>query len=67
MKTLQSWMQEHNAEDRKQLATLCNTTVEYLYQLAGGHRKPSLKLALLLQEHTSNEVLPQSFSDKEVA
>jgi hypothetical protein len=38
---LGTWLAETSKEQREQLASICDTTVEYLYQLGGGHRMGS--------------------------
>jgi transcriptional regulator with XRE-family HTH domain len=45
-----------SAEQRQQLASNCGTSVNYLYQLAGGHRTPSLTLASLIATATQGKV-----------
>lgn len=41
---------------RERLAGACGTSVGYLYQIAGGHRRPSVPLALRLERHTGGWV-----------
>ena len=61
MNTLSKWLKDHSPEEREVLATSANTTVAYLYQLAGGHRTPSLSLALKLKKATAGYITPESF------
>ena len=42
---ISEWLNSHCDSERKQLAESAHTTVGYLWQLAGGHRKASLELA----------------------
>ncbi|MDH4228956.1 MAG: helix-turn-helix domain-containing protein [Nitrospirota bacterium] len=42
--------------ERDRLARECGTTVGYLYQVAGGHRRVGVSLALRLERATSGAV-----------
>lgn len=42
---ISEWLNRHSDSERKRLADTARTTVGYLWQLAGGHRKASLDLA----------------------
>ena len=42
--------------ERQRVATACITTVGYLYQVAGGHRRPSVPLALRIEDATRGAV-----------
>ena len=61
MNALSKWLKQHDAHHREELAKSANTSVAYLYQLAGGHRTPSLTLALKIKEGTQGQVAPESF------
>ena len=46
MAKLNEWMKVATKEERERVAELAGTSVDYLYQLAGGHREnPKLRLA----------------------
>lgn len=46
MATLADWLKHASPDDRLEVATSCGTTVNYLYQIAGGHVKsPGVVLA----------------------
>ncbi|SEG15538.1 helix-turn-helix domain-containing protein [Marinobacterium lutimaris] len=62
---LSKWLKDHTAEERKALATAAGTTVAYLYQLAGGHRTPSYKLANAIERKTNGEVPANSYFEDE--
>lgn len=61
MNELSKWLKRNGAQHREELAISANTSVAYLYQLAGGHRTPSLSLALKIKKATQGEVTPESF------
>lgn len=65
--TLSEWLRNHSESERKALASDCKTTVAYLYQLAGGHRVPSLRLAMDIANHTGGAVPAASFVKAEGA
>jgi len=44
------------AEQRNVLAEKCGTSVNYLYQLAGGHRRPSMAMAANIAQATGGKV-----------
>lgn len=50
---LRDWLAKASTEQRETLAKEARTSVAYLWQLAGGHRKASLKLAKALQDASS--------------
>lgn len=50
---ISDWMKDSSEEEQKKLAAKAKTTPGYLRQLAGGHRKPSRKLAERLEEHSA--------------
>lgn len=52
------WMEAASAEERERLAIEAKTSVAYLHQLKGGHRKPSRSLAERL-ETASNKITPE--------
>jgi len=41
---------------RENMAAACGTTVDYLVQLKGGHRKPSHTLAKKIEKYTKGKV-----------
>jgi DNA-binding transcriptional regulator YdaS (Cro superfamily) len=45
-----------NREERVDLAKKVQTSVAYLGQIASGHRKAGLEIALLIQRHTNRQV-----------
>ncbi len=52
--------------ERQRIAALAGTTDAYFSQLAGGHRKPSIKLAKKIEIASGNlitrqELLPEAF------
>jgi len=67
VQTLRQWLREHSPEERESLAAACKTSVPYLYQLAGGHRTPSLRLSLLIEQHTGGSVTASSFIEADAA
>ena len=46
---IRDWLHSHNEQEREALASAASTSVAYLWQLAGGHRKASAELAARLQ------------------
>lgn len=50
------WLRQTDASERERVASLCNTTVDYFYQIAGGHRLASPQLAGLIQKATNGAV-----------
>lgn len=53
---LHEYLPRLSAGQRHELADYCGTSVNYLYQLAGGHRTPSLTLASLIAAATQGQV-----------
>jgi hypothetical protein len=58
-------------EEREELANKCGTTVEYFWQIAGGHRKAGPVLAKKIQKHSSGRVKasvlrPDIFGDEDI-
>lgn len=51
---LADWLRAVKDPERQRVAKAAGTTVEYLYVVAGGHRRPSPKLARKLAEATAN-------------
>lgn len=45
-----------DAEQRAKLATALQTSPAYLMQLAYGHRRPSLQLAIAIERETAGQV-----------
>jgi hypothetical protein len=54
-KAMQAWLDAANEPQRQQLARKAGTEVNHLYQLAGGHRQASRRLAIKL-ERASHQV-----------
>ena len=52
---LQQFLKQATKRERAELATVCNNSVAYLYQLAGGHRYASPRLATCI-ERVSRQV-----------
>lgn len=46
---LREWLHGATDAERERVATAAGTSVAYLWQLAGGHRKASIELASRLQ------------------
>ncbi|GAB2798936.1 hypothetical protein GCM10027040_27370 [Halomonas shantousis] len=53
---LRDWLAQAPEAKREQVAASANTTVPYLWQLAGGHRKASLEKAKRLQDASGGEL-----------
>jgi DNA-binding transcriptional regulator YdaS (Cro superfamily) len=63
---LSDYLRSLKDQQRQALAIAAGTKVGYLYQLAGGHRRPSNDLALRIEEAsggvvTREELLPEFF------
>jgi len=56
---LKEWMKRHLTSEKEKLAADCKTTVAYLYQVAGGHRSASGKLAKAIEQY-SNGLIDKS-------
>ncbi|MCP1446421.1 transcriptional regulator with XRE-family HTH domain [Pseudomonas sp. GGS8] len=56
---MQEWLKKATAKERDQVAAEAGTSVGYLYQIAGGHRKPSLELSKKLQAASCGELTIQ--------
>lgn len=50
---LREWLRGASDAERERVAKAAATSVAYLWQLAGGHRKPSIELASRLQVASS--------------
>lgn len=53
---MQVWLKKATALERDRVATAAGTSVGYLYQIGGGHRKPSLELSKKLQAAAGGEL-----------
>lgn len=53
---LRNWLGQTKDAQRQELAEEAGTSVAYLWQLAGGHRKASLELAKRLQDASRREL-----------
>jgi DNA-binding transcriptional regulator YdaS (Cro superfamily) len=47
---VREWLNSHTEEERAALAASAGTSVGYLYQLSGAHRKASVELAARLNK-----------------
>lgn len=47
---MRTFLKTTSKTERERVAKEVETTVAYLFQLAGGHRKPSVKLAMRLEK-----------------
>lgn len=47
---LRQFLKRATKRERAELARVCNNSVAYLYQLAGGHRFASPKLAVCIEQ-----------------
>ena len=55
-KTFQNWLKNATEEERSLIAKEAGTTVAYLWQLAGKHRKPSVALVAKLNKALNRQV-----------
>jgi len=53
---LDHYIRISSRRERQRLAHTCGTTVGYLYQIAGQHRRPGVPLALRLEGATAGAV-----------
>ncbi|WP_434456532.1 hypothetical protein JQR85_13665 [Stutzerimonas urumqiensis] len=53
---LREWLHRHTDSERTQLAESARTSVAYLWQLAGGHRKASVGLISRLSAASNHEL-----------
>lgn len=49
---LRDWIRATRPSDRQRICAEIGTTPDYLWQIAGGHSKPSARLTLLLERAT---------------
>lgn len=66
---LQTWLSKTPQDQREMVAEKAETTVAYLWQLSGGHRKASLEMAKRLQVATDGALTieglrPDIFGDQ---
>lgn len=59
---LAEWLKKSGKEERERVALLLETSVDMLYQYAGGHRNPSLQRMRKLEAATAGEVPLSSWS-----
>lgn len=69
---LRKWMADTPTDQREAVAKKAETSVAYLWQLSGGHRKASLELAKRLQDASKKQLTieglrPDVFGEKSVA
>lgn len=50
--TMTEFLRAASKRERAEVAERCGTSVAYLYQLAGGHRRASYHLAARIEAHT---------------
>jgi DNA-binding transcriptional regulator YdaS (Cro superfamily) len=53
---LRTYLERAPKGERRRLADAIGTEVEYIYQLSGGHRTPSLDLAKKIEQATAGQV-----------
>ena len=53
---MSEWLRQTDPGERERVASLCNTTADYFYQIAGGHRLASPQLAALIESATNGAV-----------
>ena len=53
---IKQWLSEASETERKRVASEAGTSIAYLFQLSGGHRKASLELAFQLQQATRGKL-----------
>ncbi|NVZ22662.1 transcriptional regulator [Pseudomonas costantinii] len=53
---MHEWLKTAATSERNRVATLAGTSVGYLYQIAGGHRRASLELSKKLQIATGGDL-----------
>lgn len=53
---LRNWLSNNPQAQREIVANEAGTSVAYLWQLAGGHRKASLEMAKRLQDATAGNL-----------
>ena len=53
---LRTWLSKTPPEQRQRVAEDAETSVAYLWQLSGGHRKASLEMAKRLQDATEGQL-----------
>jgi hypothetical protein len=62
---IKEWLGAATKEERAAVALEAETSVDYLWQLSGGHRRPSAKLAEKLEQATSRHT-PDRVMKKEI-
>lgn len=53
---LREWLHAATGEEREEMARAASTSVAYLYQLAGGHRRASANMAIAIETATQASV-----------
>lgn len=53
---LRTWTKKTPIAERRRVAKAAGTSVDYLMQLAGNHRRPSWELAVRIEEATDGDV-----------
>lgn len=56
---LKDWMKQASDSEREKVAEKSGTTVAYLWQLSGGHRKAGALLCQKIELHTDGQVTRQ--------
>ena len=62
---LQMWLRMASDEEREQLASACETSIEYFYQIAGGHRAGSGRLIRKIEEE-SHRLTPNRIVSRKI-
>lgn len=50
--TLRDWIKRTPPAERARICSKIGTTMDYLWQIAGGHSRPGVRLSLLLEAET---------------
>ncbi|MCU0806570.1 MAG: helix-turn-helix domain-containing protein [Candidatus Contendobacter sp.] len=64
---LKEWIRATRPEKRKAICDAIGTTPDYLWQIAGGHSRPSARLAIAIERETGvcrQKLRPDIFFDK---
>ena len=57
---MKEFLKSIKREEREQLANAVGSSVAYFHQIAGGHRKPSARLCVLLEKHSNGLLKKES-------
>ena len=53
---MKQFLHSTTPEDREKLAKKVGSSVEYFWQIAGGHRKPGARLCRELEKHSGGKI-----------